>query len=190
MAAEKGTKSAAVLDFTTQSQGMTLEGALHPERAKQPPNEWRSSSSNKERNSHIGARPKQRNNRWDGTRGRQYSPGRHWEKSWDHSRPQESRWDRSWNPQTSSGSSGKGSWESGRNSKGKWQSHPGATSPRNRRKSPQRSHSDRAQTEPTAEPKTSPGFDSQELLKMMMQEFFKRQEEDRKWKKKEKPDSA
>ncbi len=68
--------------------------------------------------------------------------------------------------------------------------HPGATSPRNRRKNSQRFQADRAQTEPTQEQKTPPCFDSQELMKMMMKEFFQRKEEDRKWEKKEKPDSA
>ncbi len=44
--------------------------------------------------------------------------------------------------------------------------------------------------EPTQEQETPPCFDSQELMKMMMKEFFQRKEEDRKWEKKEKPDSA
>ncbi len=43
---------------------------------------------------------------------------------------------------------------------------------------------------PTQEQETPPCFDSQELMKMMMKEFFQRKEEDRKWEKKEKPDSA
>ncbi len=115
--------------------------------------------------------------RWDGPRGSQRSPGRHWEKTWDQS--------------SSFGNSrGKNSWESNGNSKGKRQTHPGATSPRNRRKNSQRFQADRAQTEPTQEQKTPPCFDSQELMKMMMKEFFQRKEEDRKWEKKEKPDSA
>ncbi len=45
--------------------------------------------SNRERDSHAGTRPKQRYDRWDGPRGRQRSPGRHWDKSWDQARPQE-----------------------------------------------------------------------------------------------------
>ncbi len=49
---------------------------------------------------------------------------------------------------------------------------------------------DRAQTEPTQEQKTPLCFDSQELMKMMMKELFQRKEEDRKWEKEEKPDSA
>ncbi len=99
--------------------------------------------------------------------------------------------ERSWNHLRSFGNSrGKSSWESNGNSKGKRQTHPGATSPRNRRKNSQRFQADRAQTESTQEQKTSPCFDSQELMKMMMKEFFQRKEEDRKWEKKEKPDSA
>ncbi len=74
--------------------------------------------------------------------------------------------------------------------KGKRQTHPGATSPRNRRKNSQRFQADRAQTEPTQEQETPPCFNSQELMKMMMKEFFQRKEEDRKWEKKVKPDSA
>ncbi len=71
-----------------------------------------------------------------------------------------------------------------------FKTHPGATSPRNRRKNSQRFQADRAQTEPTQEQETPPCFDSQELMKMMMKEFFQQKEEDRKWEKKEKPDSA
>ncbi len=44
-------------------------------------------------------------------------------------------------------------------------------------------------SESTQEQKTPPYFDSQKLMKMMM-EFFQRKEEDQKWEKKEKPDSA
>ncbi len=84
----------------------------------------------------------------------------------------------------------KNSWESNGNSKGRRQTHPGATSPRNRRKNSQRFQADRAQTEPMQEQETPPCFDSKELMKMMMKEFFQRKEEDRKWEKKEKPDSA
>ncbi len=46
------------------------------------------------------------------------------------------------------------------------QTHPGATSPRNRRKNSQRFQADRAQTGPTQEQKTPPCFDSQELMKI------------------------
>lgn len=191
MASEKGSKTPAVLDFNTQSQGLALEGTQRQDTAKPPPREWNAPSSNKERDSHAGTRSKQRYERWDGPRGRQRSPGRHWEKSWDQSRPQENQWERSWNQPSSFGNSrGKGSWESDGNSKGKRQTHPGATSPRNRRKKSQRFQTDRAQTESAQEQKTSPCFDSQELMKMMMKEFFQRKEEDRKWEKKEKPDSA
>ncbi len=103
--------------------------------AKPPPREWNAPSSNKERDSHAGTRSKQRYERWDGPRGRQRSPGRHWEKTWDQSRPHESHWERSWNQPSSFGNSrGKNSWESNGNSKGRRQTHPGATSPRNRRK--------------------------------------------------------
>ncbi len=53
-----------------------------------------------------------------------------------------------------------------------------------------RFQADRAQTESTHEQKTPPYFDSQKLMEMMMKEFFQRKEEDRKWEKIEKPDSA
>ncbi len=72
----------------------------------------------------------------------------------------------------------------------KQQTHPGATSPRNQRKNSQRFQANRAQTESTQEQKTPPCFDSQELIKSMMKEFFQRKEEDQKWEKKEKPDST
>ncbi len=40
-------------------------------------------------------------------------PGKHWEKSWDKSRPHESQWERSWNQPSSFGNSrGKSSWNS------------------------------------------------------------------------------
>ncbi len=38
--------------------------------------------------------------------------------------------------------------------------------------------------------KTPLHFDSQKLMEMMVKEFFQREEADRKWKKKEEPDSA
>ncbi len=99
--------------------------------ATPPPREWNAPSSNKERDSHAGTRSKQRYERWDGPRGRQRSPGRHWEKTWDQSMPHESHWERSWNQPSSFGNSrGKNSWESNGNSKGKRQTHPEATSPR------------------------------------------------------------
>ncbi len=44
-----------------------------------------------ENETHTLARPKQRYDRWDGTRGHQRSPGRHWDKSWDQARPHESQ---------------------------------------------------------------------------------------------------
>ncbi len=63
-------------------------------------------------------------------------------------------------PSSFGNSTGKSSWESNENSKGKSQTHPGATSPRNRRKNLQRFQADRAQTESTQEQKTPPCFDS------------------------------
>ncbi len=90
MASEKSAKTPAVLDFNTQSQGLALEGAQHQDSAKPPHREWNASPSNKVRDSHAGTRPKQRYDCWDGPRGRQRSPGRHWDKSWDQSRPHES----------------------------------------------------------------------------------------------------
>ncbi len=57
-------------------------------------------------------------------------------------------------------------------------------------KNAQRFQADQAQTESTQEKKTQLYFDSQKLMKMMMKESFQRKEEDRKWEKKEKPDSA
>uniref|UniRef100_A0A9J8DAR4 Uncharacterized protein n=1 Tax=Cyprinus carpio carpio TaxID=630221 RepID=A0A9J8DAR4_CYPCA len=189
MASEKSIKTMAVLDFN--SQGLALEGAQRQDHAKPTPKVWNASSSNRERDSHAGTRPKRRNNRWDGPHGRQCSPGHHWENSWDQSRPHERHWKRSWNKQSSFGNSrGKSSWEFNGISKVKRQTHPGGTSPRNQRKNSQRFQPDRAQPESMQEQKTSPCFDSQELMKMMMKEFFQRKEEDRKWEKKEKPDSA
>ncbi len=114
------------------------------------------------------------------------------DKSWDQARPHESQWERSWNQPSSFGNSReKSSWEFNGNSKGKRQTHPGAISPRNRRKNSQRFQADRAQTEPTQEQKTPPYFDSMEtMMKELFQEFSQRKEEDWKWEKKEKPDSA
>ncbi len=158
---------------------LALEGTQRQDSAKPPHREWNAPPSNRERDSHAGTRPKQRYDRWDGLRGRQRSPGRHWDKSWDLARPHESPWDRSWNQPSSYG-----------NSKGKRQTHPGEVSPRNRRNNSPRFQTDRAQTESTQEQKTTPHFDSQKLMEVMMKEFFQRKEEDRKWEKKEKPDSA
>ncbi len=117
---------------------------------KAPHREWNGPPSNRERDSNAGTRPKQRYDRWDGPRGRQRSPGRHWDKSWDQARPHESPWDRSWNQPSSYG-----------NSKGKRQTHPGAVSPRNQRKNSPRFQTDQAQTESTQEQETPPHFDSQ-----------------------------
>ncbi len=127
----------------------------------------------------LAPEPKQRYDRWDGPRGRQRLPGRHWDKSWDQARPYESPRDRSWNQPGSYG-----------NSKGKRQTHPGAVSPRNRRKKSPRFQTDRVQTESTQEQETPPHFDSQKLMEMMVKEFFQRKEEDRKWEKKEEPESV
>ncbi len=52
----------------------------------------------------------------------------------------------------------------------------------------ERFQADRAQTESTQE--IPPHIDSQKLMEMMVKEFFQREEVDRKWKKKEEPDSA
>ncbi len=180
MASEKCVKTPAVLDFNTQHHELALEGTQRQDSAKPPHREWNGPPSNRERDSHAGTRPKQRYDRWDGPHGRQRSPGRHWDKSWNQARPHESPWDRSWNQPSLYG-----------NSKGKQQTHPGAVSPRNRRKNSPRFQTDRAQTESTQEQEKTPHFDSQKLMEMMVKEFFQRKEEDRrKWEKKEKPDSA
>ncbi len=179
MASEKSAKTPAVLDFNTQHHELALEGTQRQDSAKPPHRKWNAPPSNRERYSHADTRPKQRYDRWDGPRGRQRSPGRHWDKSWDQAGPHESPWDRSWNQPSSYG-----------NSKGKRQTHPGAVSPRNRRKKSPRFQTDRVQTESTQEQETPPHFDSQKLMEMMVKEFFQRKEEDRKWEKKEEPDSA
>ncbi len=75
MTSEKSTKTPAVLDFNTQSQGLALEDAQCQDSPKLPHREWNAPPSNKERDSHAGIWPKQRYERWDGTRGRQRSPG-------------------------------------------------------------------------------------------------------------------
>ncbi len=169
MASEKSAKTPAVLDFNTQHHELALEGTQRQDSAKPPHRKWNAPPSNRERYSHADTRPKQRYDRWDGPRGRQRSPGRHWDKSWD----------RSWNQPSSYG-----------NSKGKRQTHPGAVSPRNRRKKTPRFQADRVQTESTQEQETPPHFDSQKLMEMMVKEFFQRKEEDRKWEKKDEPESA
>ncbi len=169
MASEKSAKTPAVLDFNTQHHELALEGTQRQDSAKPPHRKWNAPPSNRERYSHADTRPKQRYDRWDGPRGRQRSPGRHWDKSWD----------RSWNQPSSYG-----------NSKGKRQTHPGAVSPRNRRKKSPRFQADRVQTESTQEQETPPHFDSQKLMEMMVKEFFQRKEEDRKWEKKDEPELA
>ncbi len=184
MASEKSAKPPAVLDFNTQHQELALEGTQRQDSAKPPHREWNAPPSNRERDSHAGTRPKQRYDRWDGPRGRQRSPGRHWDKSWDQARPQERQWERSRNPREQR------SWESNGNSNGKRQTHPKATSPRNRRRNSPRFQSDQAPTESIQEQKTPPHFDSQKMMEMMMKEFFQRKEEDKKWEKKGNPDSA
>ncbi len=77
------------------------------------------------------------------------------------------------------------SWEFNGNAKGKIKTHPGATSPMNRQNNSQRFQADRAQKESTQEQKTPPYFDSQELMEMMMKEFFQQKKEGRKWEKRE-----
>ncbi len=184
MASEKSAKTPAVLDFNTQHQELALEGTQRQDGAKPPHREWNAPPSNRERDSHAGTRPKQRYDRWDGPRGRQHSPGRHWDKSWEQARPQERQWERSRNPREQH------SWESNGNSNGMRQTHPKATSPRNRRRNSPRFQSDQAPTESIQERKTPPHFDSQKMMEMMMKEFFQRKEEDKKWEKKGNPDSA
>ncbi len=101
MTSEKSAKTPAVLDFNTQYHKLALEGTQRLDDAKPPHREWNATPFNRERDSHAGTRPKQRYDRWDGPRGHQRSPGRHWDKSWDQARPHESQWDRSWNQPSS-----------------------------------------------------------------------------------------
>ncbi len=131
----------------------------------------------------LEPRPKQRYDRWDGPRGRQRSPGRHWDKSWDQARPQERQWERSWNPRE------KRSWESNGNSNGKaTRLTLGNNQPKESTKGiHQGSKVTKLQTESIQERKTPPHFDSQKMMEMMMKEFFQRKEEDKKWEKKGKP---
>ncbi len=93
MASEKSTKTPAVLDFNTQHHELALEGTQRQDNAKPPHREWNALPSNRERDSHADTRPEQRYDRWDEPRGRQRSPGRHWEKSWDQARPHENQWE-------------------------------------------------------------------------------------------------
>ncbi len=94
MASEKSAKTPAVLDFNTQHHELALEGTQRQDSAKPPHREWDGPPSNRERDSHAGTRPKQRYDCWDGPRGRQRSPGRHGDKSWDQARPHENQWER------------------------------------------------------------------------------------------------
>ncbi len=98
MASEKSVKTPAVLDFNTQHHELALEGTQRQDSAKPPHREWNALPSNRERDSHADTRPEQRYDRWDGPRGRQRSPGRHWEKSWDQARPHENQWEKEEEP--------------------------------------------------------------------------------------------
>ncbi len=98
MASEKSAKTPAVLDFNTQHHELALEGTQRQDSAKPPHREWDGPPSNRERDSHAGTRPKQRYDCWDGPRGRQRSPGRHGDKSWDQARPHENQWEREEEP--------------------------------------------------------------------------------------------
>ncbi len=165
----------AVLDFNTQSHELALEGTQRQDIAKPPHREWNAPPSNREGDSHAGTRPKQRYDRWDGPRGRQRSPRRHWDKSCDQARPHESQWERPWNQPSSLGNSReKSSWQFNGNSKGKRQTHPGAINKSNQQMNSSKFQTDRAQTESTQQQKTPPYFDSQKLMEMMMKEFFQR----------------
>ncbi len=98
MASEKSAKTPAVLDFNTQHHELALEGTQRQDNAKPPHREWNAPPSNRERDSHADTRPEQRYDRWDEPRGRQRSPGRHWEKSWDQARPHENQWEKEEEP--------------------------------------------------------------------------------------------
>ncbi len=95
MASEKSTKTPAVLDFNTQHHELALEGTQRQDSAKPPHKEWNAPPSNRERDSHADTRPEQRYDRWDEPRGRQRSPGRHWEK-WSH----ENQWEKEDEPES------------------------------------------------------------------------------------------
>ncbi len=187
----KERQTPAVHDFNTQSHRLALEGPQRQDSAKPTHREWNAPPPNRERDSQAGTRLKQRYDRWDGPRGLQRSPD---DTGISHGTKQAlviSQWERSWNQPSSFGNSReKSSWEFNGNSKGERQTHPGAISPRNRRKNSPRFQTDQAQTESTQEQKTPPYFDSQKLMEMMMKEFFQRKEEVQKWEKKDKPDSA
>ncbi len=98
MASEKSVKTPTVLDFNTLHHELALEGTQRQDSAKPPHREWNAPPSNRERDSHADTRPEQRYDRWDGPRGRQRSPGRHWEKSWDQARPHENQWEKEEEP--------------------------------------------------------------------------------------------
>ncbi len=100
MASEKSAKTPAVLDFNTQHHELALEGTQRQDSAKPQHKEWNAPPSNRERDSHAGTRLKQRYDRWDGQRGCQRSPGRHWDKSWDQARPHENQWDKEEEPES------------------------------------------------------------------------------------------
>ncbi len=98
MASEKSAKTPAVLDLNTQHHELALEGTQRQDSAKPPHREWNAPPSNRERDSHADTRPEQRYDRWNGPRGRQRSPGRHWEKSWDQARSHENQWEKEEEP--------------------------------------------------------------------------------------------
>ncbi len=100
MASEKSAKTPAVLDFNTQHHELALEGTQRQDSAKPPHKEWNAPPSNRGRDSHAGTRPKQRYDRWDEPRGRQRSPGRHWDKSWDQAGPHENQWEKEEEPES------------------------------------------------------------------------------------------
>ncbi|XP_073787893.1 uncharacterized protein [Danio rerio] len=164
MVLEKNTKTATVLAFNTQNPELALEGAQRPNSVRPPSPAWNASSSNRQRNSYDDTRPKQRNSHWDGPRGQRRSPEHHQERN---------QWgsNKNWSP-----------------SKGRHQ-NPVSSSPRSQRRYSKHFHSDNAQTQSQQEENTPPGFDPQELVKLMMKEFLKCIEEDRK-REKEKADSA
>lgn len=193
MASGKGTKPPEVFDVNTQNHELALEGTQHHDSTIPPPKERRESSFSKEWDSHVSVRPKQLNNHGYRPREQPHASGRHWENSWNGPWSQENRWDNSWNQQLSyRNSRGKGSWQTNRMSKGNRQPTPRATSPRNLQRNSHHSwhQSDQLNHGSTQEQKTEPGMSSQELMQMFMREFFKRNEEDRKWEKKNKSDSA
>nr|XP_021336804.1 uncharacterized protein LOC110440204 [Danio rerio] len=164
MVLEKNTKTAKVLDFNTQNPELALEGAQRSNSVRPPSPAWNASSSNRQRNSYDDTRPKQRNSHWHGPHGQRRSPEHHRERN---------QWgsNKSWSP-----------------SKGRHQ-NPGSSSPRSQRRYSKNFHPDNAQTQSQQEENAPLGFDPQELVKLMMKEFLKCIEEDRK-REKEKADSA